>query len=143
MALTIGSNMARLEIVCPNCRQVNRRGTDFVGRLVDPRQPSLCTVCGTNLRTGKRGASDVALGLMGWTATCFLNAFVGAGGSALLCVGIVLAWPEFFLSHPNASPILGMSFLIAGALLGLVQAERARRKGELHTHAKRAKESER
>ncbi len=44
--------MARIDIVCPNCRQVNRRGVDFWGRLLDPRQPKLCTLCGTDLHTG-------------------------------------------------------------------------------------------
>jgi len=131
--------MARIEIVCPNCRQINRRGTDFVGRLLDPRQPKLCTLCGTNLRTGKRDAGGLALGAMGWMATYFLNAFVGAGGFLLLFIGTLLAWPDFFETHPGWSQVLGITPMIAGALVGLVLAERARRKGELHTHAKKRK----
>lgn len=131
--------MVRIEIVCPKCRQVNRRGTDFVGRLLDPRQPQLCTLCGTNLRTGKRDAGGFALGVIGWTATYLLNAFVGAGGFMLLFMGILLAWPEFFASHPGWSQVLGIISMIAGALVGLVLAEHARRKGELHTHTKKAK----
>ena len=129
--------MARIEIVCPNCRQINRRGADFVGRLLDPRQPQLCTLCGTNLRTGKRDAGGFALGAMGWMATYFLNAFVGAGGLTLLFMGILLAWPEFFETNPGWSPVLGTIALVTGALVGLALAERARRKGELHTHAKK------
>lgn len=131
--------MARIEIVCPNCRQVNRRGADFVGRLLDPRQPQLCTLCGTNLRTGKRDAGEFGLGVLGWTATYLMNAFVGAAGLALTFVGVLLAWPELFETHPGWRQFLGIISLIAGAVVGLVLAERARRKGELHTHAKRAK----
>jgi hypothetical protein len=131
--------MAGIEIVCPNCRQVNRRGVDLAGRLLDPRQPQLCTVCGTNLDTGTRSAGGFVLGLLGRSASYFLNALVGAGGFVLLFVGIELAWPEFFESHSGSSQVMGAICVIAGILLGLVLAERARRKGELHTRAKATK----
>jgi hypothetical protein len=142
-AIVVGSNMARIEIVCPNCHQVNRRGTDFVGRLLDPRQPKLCTLCGTNLRTRKRDAGGLVMGVMGWTATYFLNAFAYAAVSMMFSMGILLAWQDFFLSHPDAGQILWPITLITGALVGIWEAERARRKGELHTNAKKAKGSKR
>jgi hypothetical protein len=56
---------------------------------------------------------------------------------------ILLSWQDFFLSHPDASQILWPSTPITGALVGVMQAERARRNGELHTHAKKAKGSKR
>lgn len=130
--------MARIEIVCPNCGQINRRGTDFVGRLLDPRQPQLCTLCGARLRNGKRDAGGMALGAMGWAATYLLNALVGAGGGALLFVAILLAWPDFIAAHAEWRQAAGSLFLIAGVVAGLALAERARRKGELHTRARRA-----
>ena len=135
--------MARIEIACPNCHQVNQRGADFVGRLLDPRQPNLCTLCDTNLRTGKRDAGGLVMGVMGWTATYFLNVFAYTAVFMMLFVGIQLALSDFFLSHPGAGQILAPGSLIVGAVVGVIQAERARRKGELHTHAKQANGSKR
>jgi hypothetical protein len=138
--MTSRDSMARTEIVCPNCRQVNLRGMDSVGRLLDPRQPQLCTVCGTTLDTGKRSAGGFVLGLLGWSASYILNALVGAGGFVLLLVGIELAWPEFFESHSGLSRVMGTVCVLAGVLLGLGLAERARRRGQLHTQRKATKE---
>ena len=135
--------MARIDIACPNCHQVNRRGTDFFGRLFDPRQPRLCTLCGTDLRTGKRDAGGLVMGVMGWTATYFLHAFAYSAVFMVFAMGFLLAGQDFFLLHPEAGQILWPSTLITGAVVGVVQAERARRKGELHTHAKKAKGSKR
>ena len=135
--------MARIDIICPNCHQLNRRGTDFVGSLLDPRQPKLCTLCGTNLRTGKRDAGGLVMGAMGWTATYFLNVFAYTAIFMMLFVGIQLALSDFFLSHPGIGQILAPGCLVVGAVVGVIQAERARRKGVLHTHAKQAKGPER
>jgi hypothetical protein len=41
------------------------KATDFVGRLLDPSQPKLCTLCGTNLRTGERDAGGLVMDAMG------------------------------------------------------------------------------
>jgi|WetSurMetagenome_2_1015567.scaffolds.fasta_scaffold563910_2 hypothetical protein len=129
--------MTQREIICPHCKQINRRGTDFVGRLLDPRLPQLCTLCGTNLRTGMRDAGGVALGAIGWVATYFLNAFVCAGGFFLLFMGVLLAWPEFFETNPGWDRVLGIGLMMAGVLVGLIIAEKARRHGELHLKHRR------
>jgi hypothetical protein len=98
---------------------------------------------GHPVKDGKRDTGGWVMGFMGWMATYFLNAFAYAAVFMMLSMGILFAWQDFFLSHPAASQILWPSALIIGASVGVVQAERARRKGELHTHAKKVKGSER
>jgi hypothetical protein len=128
--------MAQLDIVCPHCKQLNRSVRGPFGILLEHRHPHLCTLCGTNLRTGKRDAGGMVLGVMGWSSTYFLNAFVYAAICMMLCMGIVLGWQDFFILHPGASRSVWLAALIGGAVVGVVQAERARRKGNLLSRAK-------
>ncbi len=131
--------MARIDIVCPNCRQVNRRGVDFWGRLLDPRQPKLCTLCGTDLHTGKRSKGGLLLAVLGYGASYFLHALVGAGLAMMVFMGILLSCQEFFAAHSSWSQVMGIVAMGVGALVGLLQARSAQKKGELHTHAQATK----
>lgn len=114
-----------VRITCPHCRQVNARYRGWAGFFLNPKRPEDCTLCGTELRTGKRDAMGRAHGMMMWTTTYVLHAFVGAA----ILIPVVLLFPDFtVLSIP-----VRVAPLAAGGVMGLLMAERARRRGSLLT----------
>ena len=119
--------MERREITCPRCRQLNVRYSGASGWLRNPLWSSYCTACQTHLETGARNISDRAAGLMSWGAIYGMHLFVGAGGGVLVLALLIVIWPAI-LTRPVA---MRVAPVLAGAVLGVVTAERARRRGAL------------
>ena len=116
--------MARTEIVCRHCHQVNVRHSGWQGFLLDPRWPENCTICMSPLDGSPRGVVDAAIGRIKWAAVYFLHAFVGAG---ILMVGSLILWPGMM----NRPWFVRVAPMAAGLVAGLLLAERSRRAGTL------------
>lgn len=116
--------MKRTETTCPRCNQVNARYQGAFGWLANPRWPDTCTLCGTNLATGRQQVVGAVAGMMTRISTYTLHALVGA---AVPMVVVALVWPSIF----EQPVVIRTAPLAVGAACGLYLAERSRRKGRL------------
>ena len=124
-----GEVNGRREITCRRRGQVNVRYSGASGWLLNPLWSSYCTACQTHLQSGVRTPIDRIRGLTSWSMIYGMHLFVGAGGGVLVAALLIIIWPPL-LTLPaavRAAPIL------AGAILGGVTDERARRRGTLLT----------
>ena len=124
--------MGRLEITCPQCHQLNVRYTGWAA-LFNPRRPRYCTLCETELATGRRHALDMLLAVPRWVCVYLCHIVIGA-----VLPGIVaaLVWPSI-LDQPLYVRVVP---LLCGALAGLALAERSRRAGTLLSRPRRRKD---
>jgi hypothetical protein len=67
------------------------------------------------------------MGLMSWSTIYGVHLFVGAGGGVLVVALLVVIWPRI-LTQPVA---VRVAPILAGAVIGGVSAERARRRRAL------------
>ncbi len=101
--------------------------------MFNPKQPSLCTVCRTNLDTGQQEVIDAIFGYLSWFSLYFIYGFVGA---CLMLLPMMFLVTIFWLS--DWGRYLGLTMMVMGAVGGIITAERARRRGELiHKHQRR------
>lgn len=127
--------MGRIEITCQQCHQLNVRYTGWAA-LFNPRRPRYCTLCETELATGRRRALDRLLAAPMWVCVYLLHVVIGA-----VLPGIVaaLVWPSV-LDQPLYMRVVP---LLCGALAGLLLAERSRRAGTLLSRPRRRKDGPR
>jgi hypothetical protein len=119
----------RQEIHCPYCKQLNVRSKGWRS-IFNPRNPCLCTVCGTNLGTGQRLLIDAIFGYINWFS---LYVFYGFVGAVLMLLPMMFVMTIFGLS--DWGRYLSLCIMLMGAVGGIISAERARRRGELiHKH---------
>ena len=119
------------ELVCSRCGNTNRRvfymdDTPYsrfmplmfeAGR--NPRNPELCSVCGTNLLTGRRGIGGRVLAIVMWTGIYGLHALVMM---MAVVIPVAINWPE------NDWMVRVAALIGAAAGLGLAEWSRRRKK---------------
>ncbi|MDJ0553242.1 MAG: hypothetical protein QNJ68_02120 [Microcoleaceae cyanobacterium MO_207.B10] len=121
--------MARQEIHCPHCKQLNVRYTGWNSFFRNPRNPSSCTVCGTNLSTGERGIITAIFGYLSLVSIYSLYAFIGIALMQLLGMLLIIIFSLNFFD--NLWRFLWLVMMLIGLFSGIVWAETRRRKGEL------------
>ncbi len=130
--------MARQEIHCPYCQQLNVRHTGGLGLITNPRNTSFCTVCGTNLRTGERGiCAPFFYFIMLVSIYCFYVLFVT---SLMQLLGLLIIIIFNLDPFDYFWRFLFLFMILMGVLGGIVWADIRRRKGELlakHQHRRR------
>ncbi|MGK7922519.1 MAG: hypothetical protein AB4080_21190 [Trichodesmium sp.] len=82
--------MARQEIRCPHCKQLNVRYTGWYSLISHPRNSSSCTVCGTNLITGERGIITAIFGYLTLVSIYSLYGFIGMALIQLLGMLLII-----------------------------------------------------
>jgi hypothetical protein len=113
----------RTAIHCPNCRQLNLRYHGSKGYLLNPRRPECCTICGTDLKTGRRGAFGRVRAVFMWTTLYSIHAFIGGA----LIIPVALFYPDLMRQPMQVR----VALLVVGIGLGLLAAEQSRRRGSL------------
>jgi hypothetical protein len=124
--------MARSEVTCTRCHQVNVRHSGWAGFFLNPRWAWTCTLCGTPLDGSPRGRVDEVRSWFMWSTAYLGHALAGLGLAVLLS----LLWPGL-INQPLAVRLAPMAL---GVVLGLMLAERSRRAGTLLGRRKPARD---
>ena len=121
--------MARQEIHCPYCKQLNVRQTGWLGVITAPRTSSCCTVCKTNLRTGERGIFAPFFAFLMFVSIYCIYILLVTTLIQLFWLLIII----IFNLNPfnNMGRFLSLLMIAIGIGGGILLAETRRRKGEL------------
>ncbi len=126
--------MSQQELTCPRCRQVNLRssGSGLERVLTNPKYPDLCTLCRTDLKSGKRAAVDIPAAWIMWFGMYMIYAvaLIGLCSFPFWFFALLTYQVEQILLPVTAATSLGLG-------LGLWIAEKKRRRGELLYKSKR------